>query len=196
VSSVMVDGCSIPAATTPIGCGYVVDAWDGFPPGRQQTVSLRGHSFRRGLSNIAISYIAGFVIQGEPQSVPNSGSYAITVNQPNGPWAVDQGVTYANGTSLLAVGSAPAQGQYSVAAGVYTFNAADAGAPVLISYSYIPADIEQAAMEMVGERYNYKSRIGVVSKSLGGQETMAYSQKDMSDFVSTLLVPYRSFVLV
>ena len=61
---------------------------------------------------------------------------------------------------------------------------------MLVSYSYIPADIEDACINMVAERYNYKSRIGYISKSLGGQETVTFSQKDMPDFIRTLLQPY------
>ena len=49
----------------------------------------------------------------------------------------DYGVFYAaNGSQLVPVASAPAQGQYSVSSGVYTFNTADNSAAVLIYYSY------------------------------------------------------------
>jgi hypothetical protein len=49
----------------------------------------------------------------------------------------DFGVFYAaTGVQLTPVGSSPAQGQYSVSAGVYNFNSADNGASVLIYYSY------------------------------------------------------------
>jgi hypothetical protein len=53
---------------------------------------------------------------------------------PFGPWASDFGVTYGNGTALTVVTRNPAAAQYSVANGVYTFAAADAGASVLIFY--------------------------------------------------------------
>jgi hypothetical protein len=49
----------------------------------------------------------------------------------------DYGVFYAaSGVQLTPVASSPAQGQYSVASGIYTFNSADNGAGVLIYYSY------------------------------------------------------------
>lgn len=52
----------------------------------------------------------------------------------------DYGVFYATtGVQLSPVASAPAQGQYSVASGVYTFNSADNGAVLLIYYSYTVA---------------------------------------------------------
>jgi hypothetical protein len=52
----------------------------------------------------------------------------------------DYGVFYAsNGVQLTPVASAPAQGQYSVSSGVYSFNTADNGQAVLIYYSYTVA---------------------------------------------------------
>ena len=52
-------------------------------------------------------------------------------------FAADQGVIYASsGLPMKTVASSPGAGQYSVAAGVYTFSSSDAGAAVLISYSY------------------------------------------------------------
>jgi len=52
-------------------------------------------------------------------------------------FVADQGVVYATtGLPMKAVASSPSLGQYTVAAGVYTFSSADAGAAVLISYSY------------------------------------------------------------
>jgi len=182
---------------TQYGCGWVLEPWDGYPPGRPQAVDLRGFHYHRGKSNVQIVYTAGFVIQNEAQTVPTgSGPYTVAVNAPNGNWAVDQGVTYANGTAMVSVASNPAQGQYSVGCGTYTFNSADAGQGVLISYSYTPSDIEDACITLVGERYSYKSRIGTVSKSLGGNETVSFSQKDMPDYLRTTLQPYRRVVLI
>lgn len=51
-------------------------------------------------------------------------------------WSVDLGVRDANGVPLTRVASAPATGQYSVSAGVYTFAAADTGNTVFISFQY------------------------------------------------------------
>lgn len=74
----------------------------------------------------------------EEHSVPASTPWTVTVtNSAN--FAKDLGVTYANGNPLTQVASAPTAGQYSVAAGVYTFAAADANAAVLISYEYTNA---------------------------------------------------------
>ena len=46
------------------------------------------------------------------------------------------GVKNANGVPMTKVASAPATGQYSVAAGVYTFAAADTGLVMFINYQY------------------------------------------------------------
>ncbi len=73
--------------------------------------------------------------QNEAHNVPSATTYTVTVTNST-TFAKDLGVTYAGGNPLTLVASAPAAGQYSVAAGIYTFAAADASAPVLISYEY------------------------------------------------------------
>jgi len=74
----------------------------------------------------------------EAHSVPAVTTYTVTVtNSAN--WSKDLGVTYANGNPMTQVASGPTAGQYSVAAGIYTFAAADASANVLISYEYTSA---------------------------------------------------------
>lgn len=57
----------------------------------------------------------------------------------SGTWVADLGVTDAAGNNFTRVASAPATGQYSVSAGVYTFAAADTGKAVLISSEYTAA---------------------------------------------------------
>jgi hypothetical protein len=79
----------------------------------------------------------------EAGTVPAVTTYTVTVVN-SATWVEDQGVLYANtGLPLKRVASAPALGQYSVAAGVYTFAAADASAAVLISYTYTSAAVGQ-----------------------------------------------------
>ena len=73
--------------------------------------------------------------QNEAGTVPAVTTYTVTVVN-SATWVKDLGVQYAGGNILTQVASAPAAGQYSVAAGVYTFAAADASASVLISYEY------------------------------------------------------------
>jgi hypothetical protein len=73
---------------------------------------------------------------GEAQSVPASTPFTVSVANVAA-WQDDYGVVFAaTGLPLSKAASAPAGGQYSVAAGVYTFNSGDAGKAVLISYTY------------------------------------------------------------
>jgi len=141
-----------------------------------------------------IVYNAGFVVNNEPHIVPASSNYSVAVNASYGSFAVDQGVVYANGNTLNYVVSSPSVGQYTLGNGAYMFSASDANASVQISYSYIPADIEQACMEIVAERYRYRGHIGEVSKNINGHEKIVFSQQDMSDYVKGLLQPYRRVV--
>jgi hypothetical protein len=69
------------------------------------------------------------------------------------------------------------------------------GLPVVVSYTagydMPPADIAQAAVELVGEAFRRRDRIGVSSKTLGGQEVVAFSLKDMNDTARALLSSYQ-----
>lgn len=63
--------------------------------------------------------------------------YQITPTVPSsGTWTADLGVLDSTGKPMTRVTSAPATGQYSVAAGVYTFASADTTKVVYISYRY------------------------------------------------------------
>jgi hypothetical protein len=75
------------------------------------------------------------VVEGEIGIIPGT-PFAVTVAQ-SATWTRDLGVYYAaTGLKLNRVASAPITGQYSVAAGVYTFAAADTTLGVLIDYQY------------------------------------------------------------
>ncbi|HUN99569.1 MAG TPA: phage head-tail connector protein [Bradyrhizobium sp.] len=54
-----------------------------------------------------------------------------------------------------------------------------------------PPEIAQACIELVSLRYRERTRIGEISKAIGGGETVSYSQKDMSASILTLLQQYR-----
>lgn len=73
----------------------------------------------------------------EAHTIPTT-PYQVTITPPSsGTWTVDLGVQYtATGIALTRVASGPTTGQYSVAAGVYTFAAADTTLGVQISYEY------------------------------------------------------------
>jgi hypothetical protein len=58
-------------------------------------------------------------------------------------------------------------------------------------YSVTPPEVAQACIELVALRYRERTRIGELSRSLGGAETVAYVQKDMTDAIRTVLQQYR-----
>ena len=95
------------------------------------------------------------------------------------------------GVALRSVAGAPTVGQYGVNAGLYRFSAADAGAALSLSYGYVPQDLAQAATELAADRFRAADRIGLRSKSMGGQETIAYDLAGMSDAVLALIAPYK-----
>lgn len=72
-------------------------------------------------------------------AIPTTPFQITPVPPSSGVWAADLGVRDATNTPYVRVASAPATGQYSVAAGVYTFAAADAAKVVYISYRYTVA---------------------------------------------------------
>jgi len=75
----------------------------------------------------------------EAGTIPASTPWTVTATN-SATFGEDLGVKYAaTGVSLTKVASGPTTGQYSVAAGVYTFAAADTGLGVRMSYSYDPA---------------------------------------------------------
>lgn len=196
VASLTVDGVAIPAAASSQAAGWLLEPADGPPPGRMQSLDLFGsYAFGRGRQNVVLTYSAGYAVSAEAQTVANG---AVLVNTPYGSWGADGGVVYAAGTALTRVAGTPAAaGQYQLDAatpGKYIFNAADNGQAVLISYSYVPADVFQVATELVGERWKYKGRIGEVSKTLGGQETVTFSQKDIPSTMRLMLQNYINVV--
>ena len=202
VSQLVIDDTNVPAAASPFliggyrAVGFSLRPWDGQPPGRVGIITLDGFRFRRDLNNVAVTYLSGYEVANEAATVGVL-PYQATARAPYGPWASDMGVVYAaTGQALTVVSGAPAAWQYSVSStGVYTFNSADAGVAVLISYGYIPQSLVQACIEYVGERYSYRARIGQRSKSIGGQETVSFDLgrpgTGMTDAVLGLLGPYR-----
>lgn len=200
LASLTIDGVAIAAAPPlvaggPHQSGYVLEAAEPAPPGHMQRLALRGRLFTAGVQNVAVTYTAGYQVSAEAVAVPSTTPHEILAQEPYGDWASDGGVTYANGVPLVAVAANPAAGQYAVSGGAYTFSAADAGASVALTYGYVPADLCFAAMDWIAELYNYRTRIGQQSKSLGGQETTSFIVKNVPDFVASALQPYRRVIL-
>lgn len=187
VASVLVGRTSVPlsdASSSSGSCyGFRYLPWQGNLPGANAVLEFSGGYFPLGVQNVKVTYRAGYLAQNELWTVPAVSPWQITALQGEGIWCRDNGVTYANGTPLTPVVAITAVGQYippsDFSPGLYTFGAADAGAGVLISYSFIPAPLEEACIQMIAERYSYRGRIGEVMKSLGGQETARFQRGAM-----------------
>jgi len=89
--------------------------------------------FNQAYYSEAMTTNAPIVVPNEAGTVPGMTTFTITVSG-SATWTKDLGVRYTNGQPLVKVSSVTAKGQYSVAAGVYTFFSGDASATVLISY--------------------------------------------------------------
>lgn len=106
------------------------------------TMKINFARFNGGLFQMRFGEPAGLTTGGflmaddEAGTIPAVSTYIVTVVN-SATWTKDWGVRYGDtGEPFTAVASGPTVGQYSVASGVYTFAAADASRPVVISYEY------------------------------------------------------------
>jgi hypothetical protein len=196
-SPLVVNGVAAPFTTA---SGWSFPAWDGVPPGNPAVIVATGWPrFCFGLSNIGLTYRAGYEVSAEAAVIPAT-PWHVTPEQPYGTWASDGGVTYADGTALVAIASGtPTVGQYvppnpglSTPRNYYQFAVADEGEAVLLTYGFIPADLEQAVLELIADRYAYRRRAGIRSQSLASQETIVYDNTGLSAFVDATLSGYKS----
>lgn len=87
--------------------------------------------------------------------------YQITPTVPSsGTWSRDLGVINASGVPMTRVASAPATGQYSVSAGVYTFAAADTGLTVFINYAYTATSTTAKKSTVINAPMGYAPTFG------------------------------------
>jgi hypothetical protein len=194
VSSVSIDGQTVPQSLTPLSQGWTLEPGDVEPPGAMQKVMLRGGVFSRGWQNVIVAYRAGYQISNEVCVAPASAPFLVKAAQPYGAYVCDAGVNFASGQALMRVSVNPAQGQYALdGVGGYFFSAADAGQRLMLNYGYVPSDLAGCALEWAADRYRYRERIGMTSKSLGGQETAAFRISAMPDYVEAAL---RNFIRI
>jgi hypothetical protein len=122
-------------------------------------LNLSGYSALWESLPITVVYMAGYGSKvTEVQAVPPT-PYKVTVAQ-SAAFSCEQSVSYANGTKLARVSANPAAGQYSVAAGVYTFAAADTGQSLTFVYGSksLPDDLIETCLRLVNARYRAKDR--------------------------------------
>lgn len=172
VASLTLNGIAVPPRP-PLGAGSSgVYTFNGAPGGyvfSDDAIMLSGSIFCRGWQNVVVSYAAGYQVSNEAHTVPaDPGPYTVTTTAH---WSAgDRGVTYATGVPFTKVTAPPTlAGTYSVNGSVYTFSALDAGASVMISYGYVPFDVEQATVDMIGDWFKYRDRIGKTSEGIEGQ---------------------------
>lgn len=189
IGSVDSGGATITASTFATGFpgqGYYVSDERGAP----QSINLQGYVFGNGVPSQVI-YDAGYE---NTQAFTIPATPFVFTPTDGGTWSLDVGVTIA-GVAAVKVTGTPTTGQYSVDMwGNYTFAAADTNKAATIKYGYTPAAISFAATEIVGEWLKRKDRIGILSKTLGGQETITFSQADMNKSTRLLLQPWVNVV--
>ncbi len=109
---------------------------------------------------------------GETATVPSASPYTYsTINHAT--FIADQGVVYASSSlPLKQVAASPTTGQYSVSGGVYTFSSGDAGAAVLISYTYtVAASGENVAVasQLIGPSITFSANLFASDPATGKQ---------------------------
>lgn len=105
------------------------------PPGFQMN-ALAGSTALKIITDGTVPAGGVVDVQNEQHSIPGSGPFTVTVLN-SAFFNTDEGVLFNDGTELIAVGGSPQEGQYHHSGGgVYTFNSADLGRGVLISYSW------------------------------------------------------------
>lgn len=208
LAGLTISGTSIPLAPQPDNTntllspyfGYRFQPWDGLLPGMPAAVELVGSYFWYGAQNVVVSYTAGYQVTDEAQTIPVT-PYQVAPLGASGAWATDQGVTFAaTGAALTAIASGtPTTGQYlppapdaSVPRAFYTFAAADTALDVLLSYGFVPADLEQIVLELIAERASYRRRVGLRSQSLASQESFTYMDGALGGWAAEALRPYTS----
>ena len=190
-----------------LGAGWPDDRWGVRPGGwgaygNAPPLGSSPYRFAPGIQNVAVQYTAGYTtdVPAESQTVPASpGPY--TVAATNGAtFYQDNGVMLANGTPLASSGaSLPGPGQYQppqagvLPAGVYTFNAAQQGAAVLLSYSYgaPPFDLQEAAARLVAQMYRKRQWIGQDSQVQPSVGTTSYSKLEVELGTAMMIERYK-----
>jgi hypothetical protein len=134
-----------------------------------------------------------------PTGSPTAGPYTVAVDEAADFWQ-DLGVTLSDGTPLEAVSGTPGSGQYNAPAfgvaplGVYTFNAAQAGAQLNLSYQYggTPYDLAEAAGRLVAVQYRRRGWLGQTSQMQPGIGTTAYSRLETELDTKAVIERYKA----
>lgn len=206
VQSLMINGVSIPQSTGYGVFGFAI-ADDGrslyMIHGSGAILSTRlgfGHHFSKGRQNVSVQYTAGYGVVSQIQDadqIPQNSPFTL---QPDGPWLSDGGVQdQTSGSPYTLVQNAPAQGQYSVTSGLYTFNSADANKTVVITYTTgdPPDDIELAVRKWVALNYKRRQWIDQKSQAMAqGAGTITLRDWEFSPDIQALFKQYKRYAVV
>ena len=132
------------------------------------------------------------VVSNFPAAIPAATPYTVTVSPPNsGTFATDLGVIDATTAQpMTRVASNPLTGQYSVAAGVYTFAAADTGKAMLISYEYSATSTTAQYAPITNQLMGQSPFFGaVLSNTYGGKNLTLKFNRCMS---SKFSMPFKN----
>lgn len=155
----------------------------------EHTVYIRDRVFPKGIQNILAAYWAGFGVRITDELTITSST--VTLTQPD--WYYT-GVSVADeaGELMTEVGENPESGQYSISElGVYSFSSDDEGTDVSVTYWYkdIPADVQQAVVEIACSRYRRKGHIDQESQGTAGQ-VIQFSKTDVPSEVKMQIDNY------
>lgn len=128
--------------------------------GKVNMATLNGRLLNDLMLGTSLATGETLVAHDEAGAIPASTPFTVTVAQATH-WLEDLGVSFKlTNVPLTRVASAPATGQYSVAAGVYTFAAADTGLAVFFDYSYTSSTTGQSVTmsnQPMGKTGNFQS---------------------------------------
>jgi hypothetical protein len=202
VTGLVVNGVTYYKQTTPpFGQGFYWDQWNGSDTQHRQRLYCQGVWFDRMNQNVVINYNAGYqtvdaweILATSSGSSGSGGAGAGSTSgtyTTNRPWISDQGVYDAStGFVFTQVAETPSTGQYNISDGQYTFAEADIGRAIVIQYSYCPEDLSQAIVDAISWHFRNRDRIGLTSKALLGQETIAFSQKKWGEMTASVVEIY------
>jgi hypothetical protein len=191
IASIEFDGRSDPVPEAVNGASGWRRAQDG---AACRQVSFHGFQMPDGRQSVTVTYNAGYRAS-EARELPEAADGAQTVSVTAYFCLVeDFGVTIDGVAQTRVKTGTPGTGEYKLVGSTYQFPAAIEGEAVVLDYSYVPAAIEDAVIQMVGTKFKAKDNIGVSSKTLGGQETVVFDKRDLSQSIKDVLQPYRRVV--
>lgn len=125
-------------------------------------------------------------------TIPAASPYTVTVAPPaTGTFVADLGVYDAvSGVQFTRVASAPAAGQYSVAAGVYTFAAADTGKAIILNYEYSATSTSSQIYNINNRQMGYTPSFSILLK--GEYDGKAIVAKFFRGVSGKLSLPFKN----